>query len=451
MSFMSILWENNTKMKLKSQGNLIKLDSEGILKNATNISNFNNVNVISIVGDARKGKSTLLNTMINSLTKNNVQYFKVSSSLEHCTKGIDYVLVENILFIDCQGLNYESSANDAKLLLFIYSLSDIIIYNEKNIVNNNFFTTFQPMATYLSSFGEALAVEKTLLIRVADYDLDDDVGNLGKKLFNLQKDQYDNVRKSINKLFNVKQIKSTEAITKKDKTNIKNNDYNALINNKENDIGNFIEYAFSLLKTRKPHTININNIIESINNNKKIDFNKFDVYTLQLEKEINEYIIDHIFCYDWISNKEIIKPCVIDGMNNTKIILENFIDEITSKYKEFNHVFAKAPNSLKNKHNLFFKQILDNLKIHIDKNIQIGIDISNDEFNNNKNIIVSYYEGMKTVMLDKFNDTTEISFSEAIDSKSVHHMKQQLSTFNEEIYQLYSACKKENNSSVSIW
>jgi len=30
-------------------------------------------------------------------------------------------------------------------------------------------------------------------------------------------------------------------------------------------------------------------------------------------------------------------------------------------------------------------------------------------------------------------------------------MKQQLSTFNEEIYQLYSACKKENNSSVSIW
>jgi ABC-type thiamine transport system ATPase subunit len=51
---------------------------------------LDNKYIISIVGDARKGKSTFLNLIINYLTKENKEYFKMDDGLSHCTLGIDY-------------------------------------------------------------------------------------------------------------------------------------------------------------------------------------------------------------------------------------------------------------------------------------------------------------------------------------------------------------------------
>ena len=42
-----------------------------------NIKEIRDSYVISIIGDARKGKSTFLNCMINYLTRKNKEYFKV--------------------------------------------------------------------------------------------------------------------------------------------------------------------------------------------------------------------------------------------------------------------------------------------------------------------------------------------------------------------------------------
>jgi hypothetical protein len=93
--------------------------------NLENLLNITNSYVITICGDARKGKSTFLNIIINFLTQHNEEYFNVSSSIKHCTLGVDYVELKtkNIkyIFIDCQGLNFENSSYDCKLLLFLYT------------------------------------------------------------------------------------------------------------------------------------------------------------------------------------------------------------------------------------------------------------------------------------------------------------------------------------------
>ena len=68
--------------------------------------------IISFIGDARIGKSTLINCIISFLCNKNINIFKSSnSSKEHCTVGIDMLLLEtddyNLIILDVQGLNFK--------------------------------------------------------------------------------------------------------------------------------------------------------------------------------------------------------------------------------------------------------------------------------------------------------------------------------------------------------
>ena len=78
----------NIKFEMK-QNKLISIENNLLV--LTDLIEINNSIVISIVGDARKGKSTFLNLMINYITKEDKKYFNTSSDIKHCTIGIDYL------------------------------------------------------------------------------------------------------------------------------------------------------------------------------------------------------------------------------------------------------------------------------------------------------------------------------------------------------------------------
>ena len=216
---------------------------------------LDNKYIISIVGDARKGKSTFLNLIINYLTNENKEYFKMDDGLSHCTLGIDYYQYGEYLFLDCQGLNYQNSSNDPKLLLLIYSISNIIIYNDKNVINNNVFTTLQPMAMFLNTFKSSINNSIILYFRVSDYDLDGNPKSLLDNILIEQNDQFNNVRESIKKLFSSIEINTTDIIDRTDKIHFKNRDFNKIL--ELNGFNSIIKEIFQIVKNQTKKNLNL--------------------------------------------------------------------------------------------------------------------------------------------------------------------------------------------------
>jgi hypothetical protein len=344
---------------------LINIVDNKLVLNGT--KTIENSYVISILGDARKGKSTLLNLIINHMKNSEDVHFKMSSSIEHCTRGIDYVLLKNVknvknenyIFIDCQGLNYENSSNDSKLLLFIYSISNIFIYNDSKILNNNVFTTLQPMALFLNSFLDK-STDTILYFRINDYDLDEEPKELLKKTFNplgLENDQHSNVRSSITKLFKNILINVTESLSKNEKNLLKNNklveflEFNSVLNNEEgskNTFQNIIVEIFDLVKTTNKKNIDLEKLVSEINNNNNIDYKKLDIYTLNTIIEINNFIEINI-----VKNDDFLL-FNITGYNDCRIDIDNYKLNITKCIETFNKRFSTVPDDLKK---IFFDAI----------------------------------------------------------------------------------------------
>ena len=130
---------------------------KGILELSPTINfpaNDKPLSVLALIGPARRGKSTLLNCIISSLLKGNYSLFETSDTDEHCTYGIDYAIIEteekNILFFDVQGMGLHDSSNDCKILLYIYLIADIIIFNERNMIDNRTLDNLLPLTTFMT-------------------------------------------------------------------------------------------------------------------------------------------------------------------------------------------------------------------------------------------------------------------------------------------------------------
>lgn len=344
-----------------------------------NIKNITNTKIISIIGDARKGKSTFLNCIINFLTNENIEYFKVQSSLEHCTIGMDYLELEinenKLLFIDCQGLNYEKSSDDSKYLLFLYAISNVIIFNEMNIINNNIFTTLQPMALFMNHFEKINNKSCILFIRIADYDLDEDCNKLKEKLFTKQEDQYDNTRESVKKLFNSTDnihILHTLSLDRGEKKLLKENNYMSILEKTENNFRNSLEIIIRKLFELENISINLEKLVESINNNERIDYKKLDVYTLYTTSEIKEFIDENLYdnteIFNFVSKNDINLPLPITGFSDCRFKLDNIIDNIRILYDKFNQTFSKVPKNLRKEFDTKIKDISSFISTCIEEN-----------------------------------------------------------------------------------
>lgn len=391
-------WTSEPKHEYKSTHLISLIDNNLVLQiDNTNDKEIKNekIKVVSILGTARMGKSTLLNTIICKYTNNNTKIFDTSNAITHCTHGVDYVYIKeiNTVFCDIQGLNSENSANDPKLLLIAYLMSDIIIFTEQKMLNKTTIQTLSPLSSFLTYMDyEQIKKKPNLIFRVSDYMLSDSIDDNLKQLLTEHEDQTKNTIINMKKLFNNIQAYKTNPLDRSELKMSEKGNYMGLLNSSENEFIDFINsFETNLTEIESSITINtwfnqLNEYIKMINSNKKIDFNKLDVYQLVAMNEILEYI----------DNLNISKPFIFTDMNvdhTEKSYIEIIKPRITEKnniIKEFSHKFNIINENIKHeKYNKLITSIEKKIDNAIVKNRKLA------------STMIDYY-CEKTFMKNKF-------------------------------------------------
>lgn len=301
---------------------------------------LNNTKVVSILGKARMGKSTFLNTLISRITGQNSPVFKTTDTLEHCTRGIDYYYIEshNLLLLDSQGIGHQDSSHDPALLLLVYLISDIVIFNERMMLQNEALKLLEPICAFMTYIDlDEFNQKPQLFFRISDGDMIKSEEDNLELVLRHYDDQYESIRESIRNLFSADiQLLKTESLDKKCKRMLSEDNYLSLLI--EGDIGfeKAIDIILNKLKSLdsvRNYLHKISTVIEQINNNQKINITKLDVVGMTAREEIR----------DWIDtvDKSVYNPIEVDGTQQSyedkvekrKNIKKNLLTSFTKKFK----------------------------------------------------------------------------------------------------------------------
>lgn len=263
--------------------------------------NVKPLKVITIIGKARTGKSSFLNCIISKIYERDMEVFETNGLDEHCTHGIDAYLVENddeqLLLLDAQGIEYQDSSIDSKLLLFVYLLSDIVIFNEKGMLSNATLNSLQPLATFVNCLELSDINKPKIIFKISDVDLEINPNkNLEKTLIH-RDDQYQNIRESLMNLFSELNAYKTECLDRSEKQLLKNKKYYSFIQNEENGFNEIIEKLLNIGCNKyngENYNMIVKGISEMINTNQKIDWNKLDITKQIAKSEIIEWMQENI-------------------------------------------------------------------------------------------------------------------------------------------------------------
>jgi len=370
-----VIDNNNYKASSLISINNNTLELKNIIANIRSFKD-DNIKVVSILGSARMGKSTLLNTIISKYNNYNNNVFTTSkSSTNHCTNGIDFVYVPGlkIVFCDVQGLNHDNSSNDPKLLLITYLMSDIIIFTEPKMLNKNTLQTLSPLASFLT-YLDAQQIDSnnskpSLVFRISDFTLAGKPEDNLNKLLIENNDQHKNLIINMKKLFKdgekngIKAFK-TEQLDRSELKMLDANNFIGLLENDENgfnafisELNEFLDNVPSKINFEKWYE-NLKKFIVEINLNNKIDFNKLDIYQQIAEKELLEY--------DKLLRKT--KPELFTSMkvNHSQSDLINIINKRIKARdkieKEFQSKFKVVNDNIKKTH---FGELMDDINKHI--------------------------------------------------------------------------------------
>lgn len=432
----------------------IKID-KGIIELLSNIKLPNNnkpISVLAVIGPARRGKSTLINCIISELLNTNYNSFKTSDTDEHCTYGIDYTVIEiedkNMLFLDVQGMGLHDSSNDCKILLYIYLISDLIIFNERNIIDNRTLDNLLPLTSFMTYINESILIEQNkhpkIIFRISDQDLKMDPKENLNKVLEFKNDQYQNVRESIKKLFSDLIAIKTETLEKAEKSLLENKNYNSLLLIKQNNFKNVCDYIIQEMhKCNKFNNCStyyeyIQKIALDLNENKKIDWDKLDLTKHISKQEIDEWIKDNV-------NEKYYNKIIVNGTqdqyekliiplkeNIDKIILNynNYFANTTPKIRDeerkyiYNKIIIVYNDAIEQNKNKSTSKIIEKSREIINKNINNYFFKENEteeanlffiklkETIYNDKIINLYYNDIKQTIFD---------YLEKITFKIIHH------------------------------
>jgi hypothetical protein len=166
-----------------------------------------NKNVISQIGQARLGKSFYLNCINTYFTGSNDEIFATESQLDHCTKDVNIYEWDNYIALDIQGLRYESSNLDEKLLLISYTSSDIVIINGTKTLDNTMFSYIEPISVYVHFLTKSKPRERkpVLVFKIMDYQFEENpdakIKEQLEKLMKTSNDNYQTLRNTLKLLF----------------------------------------------------------------------------------------------------------------------------------------------------------------------------------------------------------------------------------------------------------
>jgi hypothetical protein len=364
--------------------------------------------VLSMIGCARVGKSTFINAFLSYLFGANVYCVKTANGGDHCTLGIDYISFPyklknsdetiQIIILDCQGLLYEDSKNDDKLLSVIYSLSDIIVYHDTGIVNNQTLNALTPLclvADQIKDSSDAKEIKPTLFFRMRDFDLECNPQEIVQKTFTKRDDQYDRVRGAINKLFPKINTIVTDPLGKHEKIKLKNMDYTEIVYDDKYGFVSAYEEILQCMQSVDMKKIDLlckhaNKLVTQINHNEKISFNDYDYYTLLIEKRFRSYWddINHdIYLPINPGCEEIVYKSCVDRLDDMNIEIAKFkdffsevaqtmIDEEINKFKEKiePHILAtmdKCCEMAENVINAKLQKLINEYIVPVYKNVKI--------------------------------------------------------------------------------
>jgi hypothetical protein len=347
-------------------------DNNLILNTSVNKLTLNTLKksyVISMLGCARVGKSTFINALISYIFKEDTYITETSRESTHCTVGIDYICLEyndiQLIILDCQGLNHADSKNDDKLLSFIYSISNLIVYHDASIVNNQTLNTLTSLCLVAHCVNNNRINAPMLYFRMRDYNLDSDMKKVINETFELQNDQYDNVRKAVQKLFPVIDGLYTESLGKKELKLITDHQYSILYKDDEYNFITCFDTILSNIQLSKCIPIDdlvkhINQTIEQINANMTITFENYDYYTLMINQRFTEY---------WINvDKSIYNKIMVSKYEKSITECNNTINYISSIIAEFRKIFYDIDEEIvENEIEKFSKELLDYLNEQIEK------------------------------------------------------------------------------------
>jgi hypothetical protein len=376
--------ESDTEIiKISSLKKFISIKNNNIVLNNELMKINKPIKIVSFLGNARIGKSTLMNCYISNKMNENMKIFNTSKSLEkHCTSGIDMLCIEmseyNLYLLDVQGLDLNDSKDDCKLMLFIYMISNLIIFNPKTILDNTVLSSLQSLTsiiTYMPNI-ESKTTKPSLLFRPRDIDQESDYDS-GKNLKDMLclsiTDQFTNVRESIKKLFTNIECNPTFYLDKKEKALLSKDKFVDFMDDTSNGFKDFCYFLDQMIEYISEHpSENFNkriaNLIDSINTNENIDYTKFDITMREADLYIREWIIKNIdrTKYDVIIN-------TYGTQQEYERIIKPRMDYRDLIRNEFDKRFEKTTPKIRDK---FRQQILSTFNKHIDKVYNEAIEIS---------------------------------------------------------------------------
>ena len=198
-----------SKPKIINIGKLnkfITIDGNIRLENKIDTNNKEN-KIVSFLGDDNIGKSTMMNCFISFLLNKNTKIFNKKELYRPNIYMVSLeTLNENIVLLYVNEPIY-----DHKLRLFVFIISNLIIYNERDVIKNNVLESFKSLTNIMTHI-EDNHIKRTLLFRPIDINLRDEYDpfkNINELLSIKIDDQYSNIRKSILKLFSDIKCKPT--------------------------------------------------------------------------------------------------------------------------------------------------------------------------------------------------------------------------------------------------
>jgi hypothetical protein len=372
------------------------------LKNTTNVDLSSPVKIISVIGKARTGKSTLMNLLISKWSNTNTTVFKMSDTGDHCTNGVDYYYIKdlNIILLDFQGIYLGDSSQDSKLLLLAYLLSDVIIFNENKMLSNNTLSQFEPMLSFIQYMNKEdnKKCNPKLIFRITDVNLNiDPTTNMHQMLLH-QNDQFQSIRDCINELFDEPFAINTNNLDRSEFKLLKKEDFLGILNESDNGFDNAMTKINDYIsccnaqRTFGSFINDIRRIVQSINDQKKIDFKELDVVSNLAIKNILEYILQ-------IDNS-LYSEILLDGTQ--KLYTDNLVMRITRRDKIIEDIYKKFKKIPKNIIDAQLPKFTDKVNPLIEKATKQNLEMANNKM---KDIIKNNFTVNPYKMTFTFGET----------------------------------------------
>jgi hypothetical protein len=273
----------------------------------------------------------------------------------------------DLILLDVQGLELQDSQDDCKLMLFVYLISNMIIFNPKTFLDNSVLSSLQSLTSIITYVENIVTNENkpVLLFRPRDISEDaefDPEDNLNDMLSSESEDQFLNVRESIKKLFKSTESKPTYSLDKKELKLLSGDKFIKFMENTSNgfeELCNYLDQQITNIGNHQPDKLNpnINEIIKNINANKKINFSIFDITGREAELDIKEWIMDSIDKTKYDISIE------SDGtQSNYNNFIQPRIDYHNLILKEFDKRFNKTTPKIRD---VKRKEIVDTFNKHI--------------------------------------------------------------------------------------